>query len=210
MKKLTLILTFFLAIILFTSNSYTQSLKIGPGVGYSIVQSPDNFTKSISDSGFGFGSHLQYGGKVKIGLPLLPLTITGQLFYTPLSGDGTRSVNNVPANLEVESSLLVIGVGGEWELIPGPISPYFTLDVFYSSIGETTIKSTTAGVDEQKFEGVSRTGIGLGAGLEVKILPKVNVDVSAKYNFNSLIGKESDEENFNTLNLNVNFLFSIL
>ena len=92
--------------------------------------------------------------------------------------------------------------------MPGPISPYLGFDIFYSKIGDTKLTSSGGGMSyEQTIEGVNRTGIGLGAGLQIGIIPLIDIDVSAKYNINNLIGKEDGEETFSTINLSASVFF---
>lgn len=196
-KKLIIL---FSAIALMTTTGYAQSLSLGVTGGITTVQSPDAYTNDISDGGYGFGSSPHYGLKAKLGLPLLPLTVTGQLVYSNLSGE--------EGGIEMDQGLLIMGAGIEWGIlpIPGPVNPYVAFDLFYSNFGELTSK---VGSVENSVEGFSRTGIGIGAGVELTILPKIDLEASAKYNFNNLIGKVDGEDNINTINISASVLLNL-
>lgn len=203
MKKTITIIIAFLFLAGFSSQA--QGLNIGVSGGLHMIQSPDMFTKDISEGGLGFGSGYQFGAKGKFSLPILPLRVTGFVNYSTFSGDGT--FNN--QSIETDFSILTVGFGGEWSLVPGPISPYLAVDILYNRFGEVTMKNTTANT-ETKTDGVNRSGLGVGGGFEVTILPMLDVDVSAKYNLNNLVGKEDGEESVNSLSILLNVYLSLL
>ena len=197
MKK---VLLSFILIAAMSLPSFAQSFRLGLTGGVTSIQSPDSYTDDPSDGGMGFGSSAHYGLKAKLGLPLLPLTVTGQLIRTSFSNE----VNNV----DIDQSLLIFGAGIEWGIlpIPGPINPYVALDLFYSNFGD--VEYTYNNV-EYNQDGFSRTGLGIGAGVEFTMLPKIDLEASAKYNFNNLIGQEDDEESMNTINISFSVLYSL-
>lgn len=185
-----------------------QSLRIGPTVGLTSFQAPDYLTNDLDEGGWGLSSHINYGAKVKLGLPLLPLTFVGSFVYTPLSSE--------KGDVEFSSSLTSIGLGAELSFAPGPLSPYAGLDLLYNSFGDTEYKTPDG---PQKGDGVSRYGIAIGIGAEFTLLPKVDVDVSAKYNMYNLFGKDDneeisavnkDEETISAITINATFYFSVL
>ncbi len=182
-----------------------QGFKLGVTGGLNLLQSPDILTKDISEGGVGFGSGYQFGVKGKFSLPIIPLKVVGFVSYSKFSSDG--SLNN--QNIENEWSIVTVGFGGEWSLVPGPISPYLALDILYNRFGEKTQKNTTNNT-EMKDDGVSRSGVGIGGGIDVTILPKIDLDLSARYNLNNLVGKEDGEENINSLSVTLNVFFNIL
>ncbi len=189
------------------TTSFTQSIKVGPSVGYTLIQSPDIFTKEINNGGLGFSNPLHFGLKAKFALPLIPLKINGHFHYTPMSGEYVVG----PASVETSSSIMTISVGGEWSLIPGPLSPYLGVDLQMNNFGETKVITKTPGsTNEIKADGESRMGLGLGAGIEFTLLPSFDLDVAVKYNLLNLVGKEDGEESVNTITLTVNVLFSLL
>lgn len=187
MKRFFLFLPF-IVILIFGINSYGQGLKFGVGGGLSMVQSPDRLTNSAAEGGSGFGSEYHFGLKAKLSIPLVPVTPVGFLNYHLLSGDD-----------DISQSILSLGVGVNIELIPGPLSPYGTIDLQYNSFGDTEIGS-------QSFDGYSRTGLGIGAGIEFNLLPMVDLDLSAKYNMMNLMGKAENEETVGIITVNLTFM----
>ena len=199
-------------------NVEAKILRFGPTAGMSTVTGADIYTKDLKDGGFGFDTENYFGGKAKLGLPLFPFTITGQAHYVSYKGEGIDYAAIPPyASMLTEGdgerkfSLLTMSLGLEKRLLPGPLSPYLAADFLISSFGdaESTIRYP-GGSTTIKSDGESRYGLGIGAGLDFTLLPTIDVDVSAKYNFNSLFGKEDDEENFNTFNISVSVMFGIL
>lgn len=203
------LLTIIAALLISVSVVSAQGISIAPTTGLTVVTGPEGLTNNISEGGLGFSSAPHFGVKGRFSLPLIPLAVTGQALYTSFSGEGDGLVaGGVTVPVETESSLLIFGVGAEYNFVPGPISPYLGFDLFYANSGETKITSTGGNVSyEQTVEGESRTGIGIGAGLQIGIIPLIDIDVSAKYNINNLIGKEEGEETFSTINLSASVYF---
>lgn len=199
---------------IFAGSIQAQRLSIGIGGGISNIQGPDNYTKSISDGGLGFGSEYRLGGKAKLGLPLVPFTFTGQVFYTIMNSEGdvptTPTSSTTVTSMETNLSLLSIGVGTEYTMVPGPLSPYLALDVSVNNFGELEYDYSGQNLTDNTEDGFTRTGLAIGAGVEFTLLPTIDVDVSAKYAFNNLIGKESGEKDINSINITANILFSLL
>ncbi|MDZ7766885.1 MAG: hypothetical protein U5K00_21130 [Melioribacteraceae bacterium] len=82
------------------------------------------------------------------------------------------------------------------------------VDLFYANSGEKLRSAQPYKANfEQTFDGENRTGMGIGGGLDFGILPMVDIDISAKYNINNLIGKEEGEETFSTLNYSATVYF---
>lgn len=203
-KALTLITILFV----FVGISNAQGISFGATGGLTMVSGPDELTNDISDGGAGFSSAPHFGVKGRFSLPLIPLAITGQVLYTKFTGEGNTTVMGINAAVETESSLLIFGVGAEYNFVPGPISPYAAFDIFYANSGDFKYTATAMGTtSEQTFDGENRTGIGLGAGLKIGIIPLIDIDVSAKYNINNLIGKEDGEDTFSTINLSASVFF---
>lgn len=203
------ILTLVTALMISASALSAQGISIAPTAGLTIVTGPEEFTNDISEGGLGFSSAPHFGVKGRFSLPLIPLAITGQVLYTSFSGDGEGMITgDVTVPIETESSLLIFGVGAEYNFVPGPISPYLGFDLFYANLGDTKVTSTASNFSyEQTVDGESRTGIGIGGGLQIGIIPLIDVDVAAKYNINNLIGKEDGEETFSTINLSASVSF---
>jgi len=206
-------------ILLLTTISFAQGLKIGPLVGYNNFTSPDAFTKEISDGGFGFSNNLQFGAKAKVDLILIKATAF--VAYNSMSNDGEVQTLTGTAKSETEGSLLTIGLGAEFGLlpIPGPVKPYLGADLLINSFGDFKSKTTQNNfISENTFSYGSRYGLGIGAGVEITAFPKVDLDLNVKYNFNNLIGKEDlqagvikiSEESVNSITIQLTVLFKII
>ncbi len=194
MKKI-MVLFLFVAISFFTFQTIqAQSIDLGIGGGLTLVQSPTAY----KDAGFSTEYHI--GIKGKLNFPLVPITPIGFIDYHFLSGTETFNMLSV----DTKQNILSIGVGGEFSLVPGPISPYIGLDFEYNNFGDFKISGAA---DTTLNSSISRTGIGVGAGVMIKLIPLFNVDVSLKYQMLNLFGKESGEETIGIINLNAAIFF---
>jgi len=215
MKKIKLILFIGAFLIFLSSNGFAQLISIGVGGGLTQVTGSELYSNKVSDGGYGFSSEYNFGAIGKVDLPLVPITPRAFVLYHKLNGKGTYAPDLLGAqvigssDVEYSQSILSMGVGASYNFIPIPagVDPYVALDVMFNSFGDFTVKS---GGVETKTSGKSRTGIGIGAGAEVTILPKVNVDISASYRMFNLIGKESGEKTLSAINLDLFFMFSLL
>lgn len=216
MQKIKYIIS---GILLLTTISLAQGFKLGPLVGYNNFTSPDAFTKDISEGGFGFSNNLQFGAKAK--LDLILIKATAFVAYNSMSNDGERITTLGNTKTETEGSLLTIGLGAEFGLlpVPGPVKPYIGADLLISSFGDFTEKNTLNNVtNETKYTYGSRYGLGIGAGVEFTALPKIDLDLNVKYNFNNLIGKEDlkagiiniSEESVNSFTIQLTVLFKVI
>jgi hypothetical protein len=119
--------TILLVLLIASSISFAQSIKVGLGGGLAIVNGPEGFTNDISKNGLGFSTEYQVGLKGKFGLPLLPFKIIAEANYMLLNGEESFNMSfegeNVKIKAETEASMFSFGVGAEYSLIPGPISP---------------------------------------------------------------------------------------
>lgn len=174
------------------STSTAQVFRIGPSVGVSTIQNSGIFATEYPD----LESDIFYGLKAKLDLPAIPLNFIGKINYVEFTSD-----NDI-----VQSSLLTLGVGAEYTIIPGYIQPYLAFDLLYSSFSNNKIK-----IEETTFsaEDFSRTGIGIGAGIDFQLLPSIDIDASVKYNFNNMLGKDDSEEGLNTVNITVSALLKL-
>lgn len=198
------------SVMILSGSLQAQMLRIGPGGGLNMIKTPDYYTKE-APAGLGFSDELALGLKAKFSVPLLPLRITGQAFYTKLKSESDANIAGKNYNIGYSSSIFSLGVGAEMSLLPGPVSPYLGVDLLINSFGELKVDSgnEVVGQFSNSTDGFSRFGLGLGAGVEFTLLPKVDIDVSAKYNLNNMIGKESGEENINSLQISGTLLFGI-
>jgi hypothetical protein len=207
MKKITIILFSVFFILSLNPNVHAQLFKIGAGGGLTNVSGPDLYTKDVSEGGLGYSSEYNYGIIAKVGLPVIPLTTRGVVLFHNLNGNGTLPSNNVEA--EYSQSITSVGLGVEYGFIPVPagFDPYLSLDATFNNFGDFKFKS---GVNEEKSEGYSRVGLQLGIGTEVTIIPLINLDVFAGYNWFNLTGKEEGEETVSAFVLDVFLMFNFL
>lgn len=205
MKKQFLTLTAVILAVLVSLPVNAQSLKIGVGGGITQNLNTTNLLASAASGGeLKLGTDYHYGLKAKVGLPLLPITIVGSWFYNSLKTD----TEVAGFKYEYDASFSTLGIGAEMGFIPGPISPYLGLDILYTTLGESTFKAT--GSPDFTMGGNNRFGLGIGAGIDLGIIPKLNIDVMAKYQMNNLFGKEDGEEKLNTFNATVLIMFNAI
>jgi len=175
-----------------------QSLKIGVGGGPAFANGDENVKKLGFDNGY------QIGGKAKVGF-LLPFSLVGQISYFKLTGEGAATgelVNGqvVLTSEDVNTTLLTTAAGGQFEIIPGPLTPHLDFDLLYTSFD----------YDIKDAESTNRIGVGLGAGIDLKLLPMFDLEIGLKYNMHNLIGKEDGEGSMNTVTFTASVLFDIL
>ena len=185
---------FLLLVLSFSVSTMGQSIKVGVGGGYTALTGSNDFT---AEDAMNLSSGIHYGGKLVVGLPLLPLQFAANIYNNPLSSE----IPIVDQIITTETSFLSIGIGGEFTLIPGPVQPYFAGELLYTSFSESKINDIVVG------EAESKTGVGVGAGLYFKLLPVIDIDLSAHYNMNALL---SSGDGLNTTHVRLNLLFSFL
>jgi opacity protein-like surface antigen len=183
-----------LFITLFALSTVGQSIKIGIGGGYTALTGDNNLTV---ENVVNLNSGMHYGGKLIVGIPLLPIKFAANIFQNSLSNDASVAGED----LSSETNFLSLGIGAEFTLIPGPIQPYLAGELLFTSFGDVTID------DIKKVETESKTGLGLGAGLYFKLLPVIDLDLSAHYNMNTLL---SSGDALNSTHIRLNVLYSIL
>ena len=192
-------------LVLGTLNTFSQSISIGVGGGLTQVTGAKEYITEVMYGGKDFVSEYNFGAMGKIDIPLIPITPRVFALYHKFTGNGLISA----ARVKYSQSILSLGVGASYSFIPIPTGtdPYIALDVMYNSYGDFT---TTKNGNETKVPKDSRTGIGVGIGAEITILPIVNLDVSASYRVFNLIGKEDGEKTLSAINLDVFVMFSLL
>jgi opacity protein-like surface antigen len=192
MRK-SFVLFLFAAISFITfQNTQAQGLDIGIGGGLSIVQTPSYYTDVA-----GFSSEYHIGLKGKLNLPVSPITPIGFVEYHFFRG----SESTPTGNSDTKQNILSIGVGGEYSIIPGPLSPYLGVDIEFNNLGDLTTSGS------QTSSGVSRMGLGVGAGVMFKLLPVINLDLTLKYQMLNLFGKIGGEDTIGLINLNAAIFF---
>ncbi len=201
MKKSVIFGIIMLLFVFSQTSSNAQMLKLGISGGISSITSPNTYTNSVDQNGYGFGSNFHFGAQLRIDFPLVPITPIVFIDYHLLRGDGKR--NDIQINNS--QNIISIGVEGEYYILPLPfIKPYISLDVALNKIGELKEESPL-GTSTQS--GYSRFGGAIGIGTVVTILPLVDLDVSVKYQTLNLVGKSDGEGNISLVNLNLAVIF---
>jgi len=204
MKKITIILFSVFFILSINTNVHAQLFKIGAGGGLTNVSGPDSFTKDVADGGLGYSSEYNYGIIAKVGLPVFPLTPRGFVLFHKFNGSGIPPSET--EEVEISQSITSVGLGVQYGFIPVPagFDPYISLDATFNNFGDFKIS------DVVLSEGNSRVGLQLGVGTEVTIIPLINLDVFAGYNWFNLTGKEDDEKTISAFVLDVFLMFNFL
>ena len=179
--------------ILLTTASFAQGLKFGFGGGLSTI--------SNSNSGLSYNAGYHLSAKAKIDIPLFPIRPVAFIQYYILNGNYSFAGFTGSTSQKIFSA----GIGAEYSLLPGPISPYLAVDFGYNNIGE--VKFEPSILNQSSSASFSRTGLDIGAGVEISIPFLVSFDVSAKYNMLNLFGKQSGEGSISVFNLNLSVLF---
>jgi hypothetical protein len=197
----------------FCSTSQAQNIKYGFSFGLTYIAGPSQYTDDIDTSGrsFGLKSNFHFGGKIKVGLQPLPLRLTGQILYTSFNGSKNNVVINPTTAIDITSSsnLFTIAFGAEYLFSPEPVSPYATLELQMNAQGKTKItQDYPNSTRELSIEGTNRWGLGLGVGLDLGIVPQVDLDLLAKYNLVNLFGKSNNEDTFSTFTLTLSVLYN--
>ena len=173
-----------------TTSSFTQGIKFGIGGGLSTI--------SNSTSGLNYNAGYNIAAKAKLDIPLFPLAPVVFIQYYMLGGSYLYTNLTVNTTQKIFSA----GIGAEYSLIPGPISPYLAIDLGFNNIGEVTYQPPIA--NQPSF---SRTGLDIGAGVDISIPFLITFDVSAKYNMLNLFGKQGGEGSISVLNVDLMVLF---
>ena len=179
-------------LILITNTSFGQGLKFGFGGGLSTI--------SNSNSGLTYNAGYHLSAKAKLDIPLVPIRPVAFIQYYILSGSYSFPGFSGSTTQKIFSA----GIGAEYSLLPGPISPYLAIDFGYNNIGE--VKFEPAILNQSSGASFSRTGLDVGAGVELSIPFLISFDFSAKYNMLNLFGKQG-EGSISVFNLNLSLLF---
>ncbi len=205
MKKIVALL--FITSILLTSNVFAQ-LSYGGGIGATFALN-DNFTKPIGDGGLGVGTTFHYGVKLRYGIPLTPVSITASGYWAKFKSDG--QIGNF--DVHFEQSFIVFSGGAEVTFLPGPIKPFIAADFLYTRWDDADLEISAGGIGDldddfdDSFVDVSRTGLAIGAGAKLTVLPLIDLELVAKYNMHNLFSKEEGEDDFNTYTITFNVMF---
>jgi hypothetical protein len=191
-----------ISLLLISSAAFGQ-LNLGLGGGFSNIKAPAYYTKSIPEGGFGFTNEYHLGVKAKVSLPVIPLKPFGFFNYYSLKGSG----NMLGAEVNTSQTILSYGLGIEYAIVPGPISPYFSIEAGYNNLGKIKFESPLTSTDiRSNSSALNRVGVGVGFGAEINLLV-FTLDSSIKYQFLNVSGKEPGEETISCLNVNFSILF---
>jgi opacity protein-like surface antigen len=97
---------------------------------------------------------------------------------------------------EVTSRVISLSAGAEWKITDWFASPYLAGGIMFNFY-DTSDKETELVDNETTEYKISSTSIGgyLGAGAEIKLMPKLTLDLSLKYNLYGLVNN-SDQADF--------------
>ena len=199
MQKITIVLFSVFFILSINTKVQAQLVSIGAGGGLTQILSPDYYKNDIPD-GLGFSSGYNLGIIAKVGLPVIPITPRGFILYHTLEGNSNA--------IENSQSITSVGLGVQYGFIPVPagFDPYLSLDATFNNFGDFkgTLPSDLIAING------SRVGLQLGVGTEVTIIPLINLDVFAGYNWFNLTGKEDGEETVSAFVLDLFLMFNFL
>ena len=211
MKKNLFILLFVIATFLSTGQIFAQSFSIGVGGGLSQVVSPDFYTKDVSDYGYGFSTEWNVGLTAKLGLPLLPIKPRAIFMYQSFSGSGQNNSQLLgkslaESDLKYSQSIITAGVGVQYNFIPVPVGPdpYLFLDILYNNFGKLKTEYQSFTNESKSY---SRSGLAVGLGTAVPLVPVVNLDLQVAYQMLNLVGKDSGEKTVGVVTLDLYLMF---
>jgi opacity protein-like surface antigen len=191
MKKIILL---FALIILTSSASYSQiKIVLGPTLGYTLPTGDysGNTSDFYTGTKYGQSSNINFGvmGKLALG----PINFNLSAIYTPMSNSGVSDVTHPNSTVEIKQSLFTIAVGSQFGFgVPlAPIKPYIGFDILFSTISGSYKFQGTTGVTSSniEMETASRTGLGIAAGVELKLMSTA-LDLSLRYNMINLFSKK--------------------
>ncbi len=190
MKKILLAGGMFLILFSFLGTSLAQvpsvgvplKLDLGFGGGPSV---PLGSLKDVDNTGFNIGAKARLHGSI-------PVNFAGLVSYNRLSNKfGTYA-----------DFMWSLGAGIEYPFpLPEPIvKPYLAGDLLFTSLSNTAPGTSS----------VTRTGIGVGGGVEFSLVGISNLDASLKYQVFNLAGKNAGEVTRSQVALNISIMFGII
>lgn len=198
------------------SSVEAQSIYVGIGGGFSTLNPRDNYGFSYTSDRTSWpgtfeemtGRHADVGFNIttslEFQLPNTPVSITTALLYTQLYGKCDYVKAYTPpwysaiytiGELTTRSNILTFKTGAQYEILPAPFTPYVSLGLLYSIIGDTKLSiNNTYGSAEAMVEGNTRLGLSLGGGVRVLISSPLEVDIGAEHSWINLVTPESEEQ----------------
>lgn len=192
MKKIFSVSISLIILFLNINNSDAQlKILLGPAIGYTIPSADYGGTTTdfYNGTSYGLSPGINFGAMGKLGVG--PINFNLSIIYSPLSNSGAVSPKG---NVEIKQKLLTIGVGSQYGFgIPmSPVKPYIGFDLLFTSIsGSVNFSNGVPDVSNSQYDmqTASRTGLGLAAGVELKI-KSTALDISLRYNMLNLFSKK--------------------
>jgi hypothetical protein len=187
--------------ILFSSVSWAQIVKMGLGGGLTELTAPSQYKGNIANGDFGFTDNYHLTIMAKFNIPKAPISPAAFLDYHILRGSGSYSDTSVSTSLYI----LSFGAEGEYYVFHFPdFKPYILADLTYNNFSQLELD---IGSDSYVQLSHSNFGGAIGIGTEVTLLPKIDFDVSAKFNVYNLTARQSGEEVIRAYTINIVLLF---
>ncbi|MGD1006246.1 MAG: outer membrane beta-barrel protein [Ignavibacteriaceae bacterium] len=200
MRKSIIFISGLFLFIIFSSVSSAQLVQLGLGGGLTDITAPSIYKGSVTNADFGFSDNYHFTIMAKFNIPLAPVIPAVFLDYHILRGGGTYNDTSISTSLYI----LSFGAEGEYFILPLPfIKPYILADLSCNSFSQLELDIGTG-----SYVQLSHTNLGgaIGIGAEITFLPKIDFDVSAKYNLYNLTGRQG-EEIVRALTVNIVMLF---
>lgn len=180
-----------LILLLQLSVSSQVRFAVGPSIGLTLPTGDYSGTtlEYYNGTKYGLGSAVNFGGVFKARLSAL--TIKAELNYTSLKNSG----NSEPGKgfVEVKQNIFIIGAGPEFsfKITGSSVTPYAGIELLLTSFsGETTFQGVSkVPSGTYSMSSATRTGLGLGAGVEFSFGKNYTLDLGLKYNLLNLMGK---------------------
>jgi hypothetical protein len=204
MKKTLLIVL--LGAFFISCNSFAQSSFWGLNVGTTNLEGSDAYTNDISAGGAGFSTEFHAGMLVKMQFPISPITPVISFNYTSMKGNigGT----------ETSQSIYSLGLGAQFTITAGRVSPYIALDIAYNYFGKYEVTNPSAGYSPSTdangptaLSSKSRMGGGAGVGVDLNLIQGIDIDLSGRVMILNLLGKKNSEDNLQSFTINAAILF---
>ena len=171
------------------ASQVTVQAGAGGGVLLPMADYSGQTTDYYAGTKYGLSTGYTFHAKARVGV--LGFTIVGGVDYGHLSNSGNGEAGR--GTVDVKQSILTFKLGPEFSIpIPlSPVMPYIGANVALNSISGTTSFQGLTKVPSGSFDvpAVSRLGVGINAGVVLKLGPMLTLDLGAEYAFRNLTGK---------------------
>jgi hypothetical protein len=181
-----------LSAFVFSSYSYSQSIKAGIEAGLSVPTGDFGGTTNDFYSGkkYGVTSGLNLGVTAKIKTVLAQ--IRAGINYSSYNNSGPSDPSNPGSTINQKYKMLVISAGPEFNIsVPATtLKPYVGFNLLLSTIsGDVTFQGVPrVSSGTYPINSASRVGLGLSAGFVMNFM-MTELDFSLRYNMHNLFGK---------------------